>query len=151
MGLQSDPSYSNKSRDSLYKDGSLVSDGGGVSLFGGADAKSSVGTGLGVNGFLWRATLDTVSFMPLVSADPFGGVILTDWHSAAATPDERTKLNIIIMGRELRADGVKVSVFRQIRSSDGSWGDAPASASTASAIENAILAKARQLRTSAKP
>lgn len=151
MGLQTDPSYGNKSRDDLYKNGSLVSDGGGVSLFGGSDAKNSSSPGIGVNGFLWRASLDTISFMPIASADPFGGVILTDWYSAPATPDERTKVNIIIMGRELRADGVKATVFRQTRSSDGKWADAAASASTASAIENAILSKARQLRTSSAP
>lgn len=151
MGLQSDPSYGNKDRDTLYKNGSLASDAGGVTLFGGIDAKNSQGAGIGVNGFLWRASLDTISFLPIASADPFGGVILTDWYSAPATPDERTKLNIIIMGRELRADGVKATVFRQTRAADGTWSDATASASTASAIENAILSKARQLRTSSAP
>lgn len=150
-GLQTDPSYGNKGREDLYKNGSLVSDAGGVSLFGGSDSKSSQGTGIGVNGYLWRATLDTISFMPIASADPFGGVILTDWYSAPSTPDERTKLNVIIMGRELRADGVKATIFRQTRGTDGNWSDAAAAASTASAIENAILAKARQLRTSSAP
>lgn len=147
LGLQTDPSYGNKDKEAMYKNGSLVSDSGGFALFGGDSQKSTSGTGIGVNGFLWRATLDTISFMPIASADPFGGVILTDWYSAPATPDERTKLNIVILGRELRADGVKVTVFRQSKGADGTWTDAQTSSSTANAIENAILSKARQLRT----
>src|SRR6201998_852295 len=64
---------------------------------------------VGVNSYLWHATLDTLSFMPLASADPFGGVIITDWYSPSTTQDERFKVNIFILGRELRADGVRAS------------------------------------------
>lgn len=148
VGLQTDPSYQNKDRDALYKNGSLVSESGGFALFGAETQRNASGNGIGVNGFLWRATLDTVSFLPIISADPFGGVILTDWHSTQAAPDERAKLNIVILGRELRADGVKVTVFRQVKEAGGEWADASSSTTTASAIENAILSKARQLRAS---
>ena len=103
------------------------------------------GGGLGVNSYLWRATLDTITFMPVNSADPFGGVIITDWHAAAAAPMERFKLNIYILGRALRADGVRVAVFRQVRDGAG-WRDAPVAAKTGTQIEDAILTRARQLR-----
>lgn len=105
------------------------------------------GGGLGVNSYLWRATLDTITFMPVNSADPFGGVIITDWHAAADAPMERFKLNIYILGRALRADGVRVAVFRQVRDGAG-WRDAPVAAKTGTKIEDAILTRARQLRNS---
>ncbi|MGB0553289.1 MAG: DUF3576 domain-containing protein, partial [Alphaproteobacteria bacterium] len=76
---------------------------------------SSSGTGISVNGFLWRAALDTISFMPLAQADPFGGIILTDWYRPAETEGERFKVNVYILDSELRADGLRVSVFRQRR------------------------------------
>ncbi len=105
------------------------------------------GGGLGVNSYLWRATLDTITFMPVNSADPFGGVIITDWHAAIDAPTERFKLNIYILGRALRADGVRVAVFRQVRDGGG-WRDAPVDAKTGTRIEDAILTRARQLRNS---
>lgn len=100
---------------------------------------------IGVNGFLWRAALDTVSFMPLASADPFGGVILTDWYVAPETPGERLKLNVFIMGRDLKSDGVKVKAFRQVNSG-GAWKDAQVAEDTIRKLEDAILTRARQLR-----
>lgn len=147
--VQTDPTYTDKMHDDMYKNGSLVSDKGGFSLFGGGDKKkTSDGSGIGVNGFLWRASLDTISFMPIASADPFGGTILTDWYTDPKNPNERTKLNVFIRDRELTADGVKVSVFRQTKAANGGWQDAPVAASTARDLENAILTKARQLRLS---
>ena len=107
-------------------------------------AETETKSGIGVNGFLWRASLDTISFMPLASADPFGGVIITEWYSAADTPDERVKVTIYILDRRLRADGVRVSVFKQVRQGD-QWLDAPVAADTAPKIENAILTRARQM------
>lgn len=104
--------------------------------------------GVGVNSYLWRATLDTVSFMPLASADPFGGVIITDWFAPAETPNERFKVNIFILGRELRADGVRCTVFRQKRDPGGQWADAPVDQKTGTDIEDAILTRARQMRLS---
>ncbi len=148
--LSSDPTYSDKEREELYKHGSLASDQGGIDLLGGDDKSKGEAPGLGINGYLWRATLDTISFMPIASADPFGGVILTDWYSPPETPDERTKLNIQIRDRELRADGIHVSVFRQTRKSGGAWVDAPVSSGTSGALENAILTRARQLRQAHK-
>jgi len=104
------------------------------------------GTGIGVNSFLWRASLDTVAFMPLVSADPFGGVIITDWYSPPQSPSERFKVNIYILGRALRADGVRASVFRQQQDTSAGWIDAPVASNTATDLENAILTRARQMR-----
>ncbi|HTO82186.1 MAG TPA: DUF3576 domain-containing protein, partial [Methylomirabilota bacterium] len=104
------------------------------------------GTGIGVNSFLWRASLDTVAFMPLVSADPFGGVIITDWYSPPQSPSERFKVNIYILGRALRADGIRASVFRQQQDTAAGWIDAPVASNTATDLENAILTRARQMR-----
>ena len=103
------------------------------------------GSGIGVNSFLWRASLDTISFMPLSSADPFGGVIITDWYSPPEAPHERIKLNVYILGRELRADGLRVSLFRQARASQ-LWQEAKVDSKTVREIENAILKRARELR-----
>jgi len=100
---------------------------------------------LGVNSYLWHATLDTLAFMPLASADPYGGVIITDWYSAPQNPDERMKLTIYILDRRLRADGIKVAVFRQTRSQSG-WVDAQVNPDTATKLEDAILTRARELR-----
>ena len=102
-------------------------------------------SGIGVNSFLWRATLDTVSFMPLSSADPFGGVILTDWYTDPGTPNERVKINAFIMGRELKADGIRVRTFRQVIKGSA-WRDAPVSEETGRKLEDTILTRARQLR-----
>jgi hypothetical protein len=100
-----------------------------------------------VNAYLWRATLDTLSFMPLSSADPFGGVIITDWYSPPAAPGERFRATAYLMGRQLRSDGVRITVFRQIQDRNGQWIDQPVSAGTASAIEDNVLARARELRS----
>ncbi len=150
LGLETQKSYEDKNREGLYKHGSILSEEGGIAILGGADKKSAEVGGIGVNGFLWRATLDTIAFMPIANADPFGGVITTDWYSAPATPDERLKINVLILDRELRADGVRVSVFRQTRASGNAWQDAPVAAATASALENTILTRARQLRLAQK-
>ena len=100
---------------------------------------------LGVNSFLWHASLDTLSFLPLQSADPFGGVIISDWYVAPTAPNERLKVTVYIMDRALRADGLKVVVFRQVRNGAG-WSDAQPSADTAHKLEDAILTRARELR-----
>lgn len=122
--------------------------GDGVVLFGGPDYnpdQGGGGGGIGVNTFLWRASLDTLSFMPLTSADPFGGVIITDWYAPPQTPGERFKVTTFILDRSLRADGVRVSVFRQTQQASG-WTDAPVADTMASDLENTILTRARQLR-----
>jgi hypothetical protein len=130
------------------KDTSSIFGPGGITLFGGGDRDRGQGggpSGIAVNSFLWRASLDTISFMPLISADPFGGVIITDWHSPPETPDERFKMNVYILGRQLRADGLRVAVFRQKRGADG-WVTAEVNAETSTQLENKILDRARQLR-----
>ncbi|MDY0243125.1 MAG: DUF3576 domain-containing protein, partial [Rhodospirillaceae bacterium] len=111
---------------------------------------ADAGAGIGVNAFLWRASLDTIGFMPLTSADPFGGVIITDWYQPPETPNERFKLSVFILDRTLRADGVRVSVFRQMRKGPGEWADAAVDKKTATDMENAILTRAREMRSAAK-
>ncbi len=105
--------------------------------------------GLGVNSFLWRATLDTLSFMPLASADPYGGVVITDWYINPEQPGERFKATVYILDTRLRADGLNVTVFKQARDAAGGWTDVAVTAQTEIDIENAILTRARQLRLSA--
>ncbi|MGE4351125.1 MAG: DUF3576 domain-containing protein [Bdellovibrionales bacterium] len=144
-GITTQADYSDKQREETYKNGSLLSDKGGFAILGG-DEKKADQNGIGVNGYLWRASLDTLSFMPIASADPFGGVILTDWYAAPNASNERIKLNVFILDRDLRADGVKVTVFRQILGEEGKWADAAISPTTASQLENAILTRARQLK-----
>jgi hypothetical protein len=104
---------------------------------------------LGVNAYLWRASLDAVSFMPMASEDPFGGVIITDWYSPAESPTERFKVNVYIVDRQLRSDGVHATIFKQNKTPDGHWIDAPIDPKTQADFENAILTRARQLRITA--
>lgn len=119
----------------------------GLSACGGGSGLSAYdAVAIGVNGYLWRATLDTLSFMPLTSADPYGGVIITDWYSDPAEPNERFKCTIYILDSRLRADGLNVAVFKQNRGAGGGWVDDTASLQTEFDIENAILTRARQLR-----
>jgi hypothetical protein len=127
------------------EEGTLFGPGG---IFGNKEKKDdNSGSGVAVNAYLWRASLDTINFIPLVSADPFGGVIITDWYTPAETPNERMKVQVTILDRELRADGVRVSVFKQQTSpKGGSWVDAQVDPRTNIDIENAILTRARQLR-----
>jgi hypothetical protein len=104
--------------------------------------------GIGVNSYLWRASLDTLAFMPLASADPYGGVINTDWYTNPEKPDERFKVTVYILDTRLRADGLTVTVFKQTKGADGQWVEAPTSAQTSVDFENSILTRARQLRLS---
>ncbi|WP_246220584.1 DUF3576 domain-containing protein [Parvibaculum indicum] len=119
---------------------------GGLNIFGGGGSGNDTGGGIGVNSYLWRASLDTLSFMPLASADPFGGVIITDWYQDPKAQGERFKVTTYILDKRLRADGVKVAVFRQKKDEDGGWVDTPVDQATATQIENAILVRARELR-----
>ncbi|MBA4225482.1 MAG: DUF3576 domain-containing protein [Hyphomonas sp.] len=99
------------------------------------------------NPYLWRATLDTLSTLPLQSTDPIGGIISYDWKSFPDTPNERVKATVFILDSRLRADGVKVTVHRQVNT-EGQWTDAAADPETAIQLENKILERARLLRTS---
>ncbi len=121
-------------------------------LFGGGGSAAKKSTyneqaGIGVNAYLWRASLDTISFMPLTSADPWGGVIISDWYANPQKPDERFKTTIYILDSRLRADALNVSVYKQVQV-NGQWADADVSQQTQLDIENAILTRARELRLS---
>ena len=102
-------------------------------------------TQIGVNTYLWRAAVDTLSFAPLVTADSNGGVIVTDWYVNPATPGERVKLTVSIIDQELRADALRVAASRQVNQ-NGVWVDAPVSAATVQKLEDIILTRARDLR-----
>ncbi len=131
----------------IYGERESIFGEGGLGILGGKDddRADDGSTGIGVNAYLWRASLDTVSFMPLASADPFGGVIITDWYSPEEKPDERFKVNVFILDRQLRSSGVKVKTFRQ-RKSGNRWIDSTVADDTTRKMEDAILTRARQLR-----
>lgn len=129
--------------------GSMFGDEGMSFLFGDKNKRGQggggPGSGIGVNAYLWRGALDTLGFMPLSSADPFGGVIITDWYTPQASSNERFKATAYILTKELRSDGVKVTIFRQVLQGNH-WVDAPVSQVTVSEIENKVLDRARRLR-----
>lgn len=106
---------------------------------------TAVVRGLAVNSFLWRAALETISFMPLASTDPVGGVITTDWYNSPSSPDERVKINIVIFGRELRGDAISVSLFRE-KQINGRWSSVAGSALASRQLENIVLTKARDFK-----
>ena len=125
--------------------------------FGGGDNQSSVEradmaaskiTTIGVNAYLWRASLDTLSFMPLLQTDSAGGVIVTDWYVNPQTPSERMKLTVTILDQDLRADALRVAASRELNQG-GQWVSAPVQAATVQKLENIILTRARDLRRSA--
>lgn len=130
-----------ETQETVFGEEGLTIGGGG----GGNEGGTGGGSGIAVNSFLWRASLDTVSFLPLVSADPFGGVIITDWHVAPESPGERVKMQIYILDRQLRSDGLRVAVFREQRV-DGQWVAGSVNERTVKTIEDSILARARELR-----
>ncbi|MEO1241491.1 MAG: DUF3576 domain-containing protein [Pseudomonadota bacterium] len=99
-----------------------------------------------VNRFLWAASLETLDFLPVASADPIAGLIITDWYVNPELPNERFKTTVYILDSALRADALRISVFRQERLEDGGWIDAAVNPATAREIENAVLTRARQLR-----
>ncbi len=105
-------------------------------------------TSIGVNSYLWRAAIDTVSFAPLLQADSNGGVIVTDWYANPKSPGERVKLTVSILDQDLRADALRVAASRQINQG-GTWIDAPVAAATVQKLEDIILTRARDLRRSA--
>jgi len=102
-------------------------------------------TTIGVNSYLWRAAVDTLSFAPLVTADSNGGVIVTDWYTRPQSPGERVKLTVSIIDQDLRADALRVAASRQVNQ-NGVWVDAPVAAATVQKLEDIILTRARDLR-----
>jgi hypothetical protein len=113
-----------------------------------ADLAASNVTAIGVNSYLWRASLETLSFMPLTQADSAGGVIVTDWYSNPQNPNERVKLSVSILDQDLRADALRVAASREVLQG-GTWVTAPVQAATVQRLEDIILTKARDLRRSA--
>jgi len=113
-----------------------------------ADLAASQVTTIGVNAYLWRAAVETVSFAPLLQSDSNGGVIVTDWYTNPRDPNERVKMTVSILDRDLRADAVRVAASRQV-SQGGQWVDAPVQAATVQKLEDIILTKARELRRQA--
>ena len=130
----------------IYEEEPGIFGADGLSLLGGSGGSGSGENAIGVNSYLWRASLDTLSFLPLGNADPFGGVIQTDWYSPPETPDERLKVNALILSQELRSDAIRVTVFKQQQRRGGEWKDVAVSDDTARQLEDAILTRARQLR-----
>jgi hypothetical protein len=112
------------------------------------DQAASKITTIGVNSYLWRASLDALSFMPLLQSDSNGGVIVTDWYANPSNPSERVKVTVTILDQDLRADALRVAASRQV-SQNGAWVDAPVQAATVQKLEDIILTKARDLRRSA--
>lgn len=115
----------------------------------GAAGRSTSAT-VTVNRFAWRAALDAVSFMPMRTSDPYGGVIATDWYVSENNPNERLRVNILVSGPELRSDTVEVTVFRQEKDARGNWASKKASPSSQTDFENVILTRARRLRDQAR-
>jgi hypothetical protein len=106
-------------------------------------------TQIGVNSYLWRAALDTVSFAPIAQTDSAGGVIVTEWYSNPADPTDRVKVSVAILDATLRADALRVTAARQ-RLQNGQWVDAPVTAATVQRLEDIILTRARDLRRGAR-
>ena len=113
-----------------------------------ADLAASQVTTIGVNSYLWRASLDALSFMPLLQADSSGGVIITDWYANPGNPGERMKVTVSILDRDLRAVALRVAASRQV-AQGAAWVDAPVQAATVQKLEEIILTRARDLRRSA--
>jgi hypothetical protein len=113
-----------------------------------ADVAASQVTQIGVNSYLWRAALDTLSFAPLAQVDSNGGVIVTDWYANPEAPGDRVKVTVTILDRDLRADALRVAASRQVQQ-NGQWVEAPVAAATVQKLEEIILTRARDLRRSA--
>lgn len=140
-------SFPKSSEDERFERRGKITGEDGIVLFGGDDDDDEgSGNGIGVNSFLWRATLDTIGFMPIDVADPFGGVITTEYYEDPAAAGERFKINALILDERLRADGVKVTVFKQTIDEAGAWREAAVDKSVSRQIEDKILTRARELR-----
>ena len=144
--------YPDRARERLYRYGRLGGEGGLVQFeWGRFDSGADRGWDLQVNPTLWRAALDTIAFMPITSADPRSGVILTDWYAQPGSSTERFKVDILVRGEELKPDSLHVSVFRQIRAGAGGWRDAPVSDGVADSLARSVLAHARPAHAGLDP
>lgn len=143
------PSAPNVNNYEMGGMGAVQPSAGTLFTFGKGSSANVANSAVQVNAFLWRATLDTLSFMPLASADPFGGVIITDWYSPPGQPGTRFKANAYILSKTLTASAIQVSVFEQVLQ-DGQWIDTPADSAIANGLENRILARAADLQAASK-
>ena len=137
-----DEKYNQPKSDTVFGSSGIA----GMLGIKGGQGNANANTGVAVNAFLWRASLNTLSFLPLSSADPFGGVIITDWYAPPATPNERFKVTIYILDRDLNAAALKAAVFRQTRDANNQWADASVDSNTAEKLEDEILTQARELK-----
>lgn len=131
----------------------------GCGIFGGKDRDdikrermlaSETVTSIGINAYLWRASLETLDFMPMLQADPESGVIITDWYVNPSSRNERAKVTVYVLDKTLRADALKVSVFKQTMR-NGAWADNPDTLAAEQELENAILVQARRIRLEQVP
>jgi len=132
----------------LVSGGGLFGKKGGISLLGLGNNKGGVQTSMGmpINPYLWKGSLETIEFMPLISADPFAGIILTDWYSSSDSRVERCKINIFIKGVDLKSQNLKVNSFCQKLNPDNIWIDQPTIFENNIQLENAIFNKAKKYR-----
>lgn len=146
-GVESERPDKPRAREDQLREGrGKITGESGFQLFGPTDEdKASAASPIGVNSFLWRAALDTLSFMPFTAADPFGGTIITDWYEDPKVPGERFKVNVLILDKTLRADGVKVTLFKQ-KLINKVWRDQTVDEKVARSLEDTILTRARQLK-----
>ena len=131
----------------LQSGGGLFGKKGGLDLLNQDKKTASIGVGMPINPYLWKASLETISFMPLSSADPFAGLIITDWYSQN-NANERCKINIFIRGVELKTSNLKVNSFCQTLSDTNNWIGDESDIEINAQIENAILNKAKKLKLS---
>lgn len=142
-----DQNYPKTEEDRRKDERGKITGDEGISIGGASEKDKDAGKNpLGVNSFLWRATLDTLSFLPITAADPFGGTVLTEWYEAPEAPGERFKVNVLILDRQLRADSLKITTFRQTKTKAGVWADAATDAKLGRKLEDTVLTRARELR-----
>lgn len=130
----------------LYKFGS-ISGSKGITIIG--DKKNTTKKGR-VNHFLWHAALDVVSILPISKADPFGGTIITEWHTLEENPNEMFKIIATIDAKELRADALSLKIYKKKKDAMGKWENTNVSKQTLEEFESAIFKKASELRLKEK-
>ena len=148
FNLATDPDLAlSDAQNRLMTGGGLMGEKANFSFLGEGDGSSSQKTSLGmpINPYLWKASLETISFMPLSSTDPFAGTIITDWYTAETSPGERCKLNIFISGKDLKTDNLKVSSFCQLLKNN-QWVNMSSNTEESRKLENVILNKAKKLK-----
>ena len=102
-----EPDPVKKARDAAARGGGLFGEIGGQ--------KSSGQTlNFGTSNVLWRATLKSLDFLPLISSDYSGGILIYDWYSQGNNPREQIKISVQFLNNELRSDSIKVTAHKRI-------------------------------------